>query len=204
MPLFPTREQGVVRAQGGSLTGKRFRRRPAILGGPEHGLQIPAGGDPPAAVPAVIAPQGVVATAEYVQGLLESAFSGKFGATNILRLGDAHYYLPTPQEIDRIINDSSLDRKIWTPERFDCDDFAYVLKAEFCTHAYDAGESLSCSFALGMIWGNFNWRDEFHAANLVVLHNPANDRNGVLLIEPKEDAYKQVEDCKGGVTMLTM
>ena len=58
-------------------------------------------------------------------------------------------------------------RTRWLEERFDCDDFAYVLKAEMSVHAYQSA-AMKFGLCVGMVWGNFDGVDGYHAVNWFV------------------------------------
>lgn len=139
---------------------------------------------------------GKVADAKGVDQIVQAALAGKFSNDPGLRYGDASYYLPTLAEVRQILRASRLDRRTWLAERFDCDDFAYVLKGEMSAHAYDAGE-LRFGLCVGIVWANFKWVDGYHAVNWFV----ASDQK-LRLIEPQDDAIHGPSDCKGGIALL--
>lgn len=72
--------------------------------------------------------------------LVTLAFAGKFSASPGIRDGDGRYYLPTIAKIKLIVQASQVDRKTSMQERFDCDDYSYMLNGEMSAHAHDAGE----------------------------------------------------------------
>ena len=51
-----------------------------------------------------------------------------------------------------IIENSATDRMRWVKERFDCDDFALVLKSHFCEAAYKDGDRRP-AHCFGIVWG---------------------------------------------------
>jgi hypothetical protein len=67
---------------------------------------------------------------------------GKFGRPSgqAFTIADSEYYCPPLEDALKIIQASEVECKKWASNRFDCDDFAYVLKAHFAEAAYAEGE----------------------------------------------------------------
>ncbi|MBA7543563.1 hypothetical protein ES705_35894 [subsurface metagenome] len=77
-----------------------------------------------------------------------------------------------------VIRESAVDRKKWVQERFDCDDFAHVLKAHFAEATYaDVSRHLAHCFGVvsGMLPGP-------HAINWMV-----NEDMELRFVEPQTD-----------------
>ena len=53
-----------------------------------------------------------------------------------------------------VLSQCDATHRKWVAEKYDCDDFAYVLKAEFSTGSYQAA-NLLYGFAVGIISANF-------------------------------------------------
>jgi hypothetical protein len=87
-------------------------------------------------------------------------------------------------------------RRPWIAERYDCDDFAYVLKAFTSAVAY-VNSGLTYGLSCGIIWGKFSWVGEFHACNWII----TSDRT-FQLIEPQTDSLHQASECLGSVTFV--
>lgn len=132
-----------------------------------------------------------------VQETITLQLSDRLSDAAIVRFGDYQYYLPTSDEMDFILTESQLDRKQFLPERFDCDDFAFILKGEISAHAYQARQ-LSCGICAGIIWGYFDWNPRgYHAVNWYL------DNTGTLyFIEPQWDLIYPVEQCRKGVDLF--
>jgi hypothetical protein len=175
-----------VRPAKGILRGRRF----AIPAG--RGLR-----ETPA-TPVAPAASGAVATAARVQEIITTTLGSKITSDAVVRMGDVQYYLPTLNEVQQLLSESSLDRRKWLEERFDCDDFSYVLKGEFSIHAYDSGD-ISYGFSDGIIWGNFSWVQGYHAVNLVVTNDQV-----LRLIEPQTDAIYEADQCQGSVGLIVV
>jgi hypothetical protein len=172
---------------GNRLSGQLVGRRIA--------KQAPASAATAALTPAA-GPKGVVAPASSLDGLVRQSLLGKLAADPGIRFGDGSFYLPTLQEVQQILTASRLDRETWMEERFDCDDFAYVLKAEMSVHAYKSGD-MKFGLCVGMVWGNFDWVDGYHAVNWFV------DNNSTLrFIEPQDDVIHDMEHCQGQISLL--
>ena len=141
---------------------------------------------------------GSVASKNTVEGVVQQYLSGKFSGDPGIRYGDGTYYLPTLQEVQLILSESQANRRTWLEERFDCDDFAYVIKGEMSVHAYDTGD-IKYGLSVGIVWGNFDWVSGYHAVNWFV----ASD--GVLrFIEPQTDLIYDASRCQGGISLLLL
>jgi predicted transcriptional regulator len=92
---------------------------------------------------------------------------------------DEKYYCPPLSDIKYLVRWNKINRKKYTSEIFDCDDFALALKYFFVKHAYSNGKRRFPHCA-GIIWGFI--QGEQHAVNIVV-----NDKKEVLFIEPQQD-----------------
>jgi len=161
---------------------------------------IPAGRGLTETPAAPVAPtaSGAVATAARVQEIITTTLGSKITSDAVVRMGDSQYYLPTLDEVQQLLTESSLDRRKWLEDRFDCDDFSYVLKGEFSIHAYDAGD-INYGFSDGIIWGNFAWVQGYHAVNLVVTKDQV-----LRLIEPQTDAIYEADQCQGSVGLIVV
>ncbi len=131
-----------------------------------------------------------------LDSLIGAAFAGRFDAYPAIRYGDSVFYLPTLAEVRRVLVASQLDRRTWLQDRFDCDDFAYVLKGEMSAHAYDTAER-RLGLCFGMLWANFDWVEGFHAVNWVVTSDES-----IWLIEPQTDDIYPHARCTGGIALL--
>lgn len=141
-------------------------------------------------------PDGISLSTSEITKLLEQALVGKLHTSYSLRLGDSGYYLPTVDEVTQILNATQQERRTWIADRYDCDDFAYVLKAFTSTVAY-INSGLAYGLSCGIIWGKFSWVDEFHACNWIL----TSDRI-FKLIEPQTDTLHPASDCLGSVTFV--
>lgn len=141
-------------------------------------------------------PDGIQLDASEITQLIVQALVGKLHSTYSLRLGDSGYYLPTVDEVTQIITATQHERRTWIAERYDCDDFAYVLKAFVSSVAY-VNSGLTYGLSCGIIWGKFSWVDEFHACNWII----TSDRT-FRLVEPQTDSLHPASDCIGSVTFV--
>jgi hypothetical protein len=175
-----------VRPAKGTLRGRRF-----VMPTGRGLTETPAAPVAPAA-------SGAVATATRVQEIITATLGSKITSDAVVRMGDVQYYLPTSDEVQQLLGESSLDRHKWLEDRFDCDDFSYVLKGEFSIHAYDSGD-ISYGFSDGIVWGNFSWVQGYHAVNLVVTNDQV-----LRFIEPQTDAIYEAEQCQGSVGLIVV
>ncbi len=93
-------------------------------------------------------------------------------------IADAKYYCTPVDDAREIIRASKVDRKTWTEEKFDCDDFAHVLKGHFAEAAYKNGERRS-AHCFGVVWGSLPGP---HAINWMV-----NADMKLRFVEPQND-----------------
>ena len=163
---------------GGMLVGPRF--------GGVRGLE------------AAKAAGGVIGKQSGVDIVVQQQLAGKISSSAAIRYGDGTYYLPTVAEIRHLLAASQSDRRTWTAERFDCDDFSYVLKGEAAVHSYDSAD-FRFGLCVGIIWGNFDWVNGYHAINWFV-----DSRKKLYLIEPQTDAIYTADHCIGNVSLIVV
>lgn len=169
----------------GKLIGRRVPSLPDTgVSGSSGSLELP-GGD-----------TGTVASSNDLQEMVQKTLAGNLAEDPGIRFGDGSFYLPTIEEIQLILQSSELDRREWLAERFDCDDFAYVLKGEMSTHAYQS-DSLRYALCVGLVWGSFDWIDEYHAVNWFI-----ESGGNLAFIEPQTDVIYEASHCKGQITLL--
>ena len=78
----------------------------------------------------------------------------------------SQYHVPQEKVIREIVNDSKIDHETYISEKFDCDDFAHLLKAAFIRDAYTNGHR-RLPYAFGILWGN----KPAHAMNFALTTN---------------------------------
>lgn len=119
---------------------------------------------------------------------------------------DYVYLSPSRLELAGILEAVSAavpDHTRYVDEIFDCDDFSFMLKGQASLYGLEHG--LTAPLAIGMAWGMFSWRGEFHAANWAVM-----DGSTLVWIEPQDlDARRgwglhPVDDCRGTLTTLLL
>ncbi len=171
----------------GRLVGRGISAAPAI---PAARASAPAATEWPGAT------DGIVVPASSLTGLVQNKLSSKLADDPGIRFGDGSFYLPKLDEVRSILDSSQLDRRTWMEERFDCDDFAYVLKAEMSAYAYKSNE-LRFALCVGMVWGNFDWVAGYHAVNWFV-----DSDQELYFIEPQTDEIYGKDRCQGQITLL--
>ena len=97
------------------------------------------------------------------------------GAPRILYPADDEYVCPSVEDALAIVRASKVDRDEYYPGGFDCDDFAYVLKAELCEAAYTDGPTRT-PYCFGIVW----CASSAHALNWMI-----NDDGILRLVEPQ-------------------
>lgn len=109
-----------------------------------------------------------------LRSLIEKAFAGRFSSGSALRpeekMDDWAYYAPTLREIDKVVATRSAKGKAYETDIFDCEDFAYSLRADFARNRYDANAK-DTAFAAGIVWGEIT-PGKPHVANIVAVHAP--------------------------------
>lgn len=113
-----------------------------------------------------------------VRNIIEQQLGDKLGEHYQLRYPDRQYYCPSIKQAQKIIKRSSVDRKKWIKEKFDCDDFALVLKADFAKVAYKNAE-IDSPYCFGIVWGDL---PHPHALNWMI-----NDDWKLRFVEPQSD-----------------
>ena len=108
---------------------------------------------------------------------------------------DSRYYLPSAPELEEMLLENPVFPDPGLGEGFDCDDYSFVLKGSFSL--YGKEKALSASICLGIAWGRFSWRKEYHACNWVLT-----DEYTFSWIEPLTHTLHPVTDCKGGLTLM--
>ncbi len=93
-------------------------------------------------------------------------------------IADARYYCTPADDAREIIRASKVDRNTWTEDKFDCDDFAHVLKGHFAEAAYKNGERRK-AHCFGVVWGSLPGP---HAINWMV-----NADLKLRFVEPQND-----------------
>lgn len=104
-----------------------------------------------------------------------------------LHIADTEYYCTPLEDAEGIIAASAVDTKTWTAERFDCDDFADVLKAHFAQAAYKDGRRRA-AHAFGTCWGIIGGGG--HAVNFMI-----NADLQLRIVEPQTDEVMKVADA---------
>lgn len=113
-----------------------------------------------------------------VRQTIARQLADKFAPSFQLYLADDQYYLPSYKDAIEIIKNSAVDRNKWIRNKFDCDDFAVVLKSHFAEAAYADGMRRP-AHCFGIVWGKF---PSPHAINWMIV-----DGGGLLFIEPQTD-----------------
>jgi len=110
--------------------------------------------------------------------VIRKQLKGKLRMNFRLYMGDDRYFLTPVEHAKEIISNSSVDRLTYVERRFDCDDFAFVLKAHFCEAAYKDGDRRA-AHCFGIVWGMLPGP---HAINWMV-----NEDRVLRFVEPQSD-----------------
>ncbi len=127
-----------------------------------------------------------VATADEMLAIAWAYFGPRWmaGVPRILYPADDEYVLPTVAEALGIVQASKVDHDQYYDGGFDCDDFAYTLKAHVCEAAYVEGARRR-PYCFGILWA----ARPAHALNWMI-----NDDGLLRLVEPQRGAVVPFEN----------
>lgn len=125
--------------------------------------------------------------------LIAQQLGNKLASNLSLHLADNEYYCPPLANAKEIISNSEVDRNTWVEEKFDCDDFAHVLKAHFAEAAYQNGERRK-PHCFGIVWGLL---PDNHAINWMV-----NDDLKLRFVEPQDDRVFRPRSTDKGIYFM--
>lgn len=111
---------------------------------------------------------------------------------NYAGFADDEYYLTDPKEVRPLLDQLIITPPKFPTQRFDCDDYAFVLKGMVSLFARDSAV-ITASPCIGLAWGEFRWMGKvFHACNWVL------DSSGTFSwIEPQTRELYNLEECVG-------
>lgn len=118
---------------------------------------------------------------------------------------DTRYFLPDAHEYCDMLDGAPLPPHASHGEIFDCDDYAFALKAHISRYAR-LSYAVEAPICIGIAWGLFHWHGRIlnHACNWTI------SANGTFCwIEPQllidgfsPDAFFPVEQCAGRLDLL--
>ena len=117
-------------------------------------------------------------TSAVLRQIVASQLAAKLSRNFGFYVADGKYFCTPLQDAKQVIRASAVDRKTWVSDRFDCDDFAHVLKAHFAEAAYKDGRRRA-AHCFGVVWGSLPGP---HAINWMV-----NSDLKLRFIEPQND-----------------
>lgn len=115
-----------------------------------------------------------------------TVFGSRLTGPAVVLLNDSDYYLPTVDEVRKVLASSEVGRMDMIDNRFDCDDFAFGVKGEFNRHAYQRDNLGDYAFCFGVIMGKFRWATGNHAACVFVAAD-----GQIYLVEPRRTERKK-------------
>ena len=119
----------------------------------------------------------VILTTQMLRKIVVKQLGEKMSNHFNFYLGDDLYYLTPLDDAREIIKNSKADRLSYSDDKFDCDDFALILKAHFAQAARKNGERRH-PHCFGMIWGEE--LPTHHAMNWMI-----NEDQKLRLVEPQ-------------------
>ena len=118
-------------------------------------------------------------SADELRQLINDKLSGKLSKHFNLLISDTEYYCPPLAKAEQTITAGTLKHRQWIANRFDCDDFAHLLKASFIEETY-LNEQLRAAYCFGIVWGFIGGKP--HAINWMV-----NSDGRLRFVEPRND-----------------
>jgi len=103
-------------------------------------------------------------------------------------MADETYVLPSRAEVEKALQDSKIDKYVYTDELWDCDNYALLLHAYVIRKRYEdfrkgkLAKEQCYSLAFGQIW------TDIHAINIALTYD-----EDILLIEPQTDEIRKAE-----------
>jgi len=150
----------------------------------------------------LISENGYIAERDYIEYKLKEAFN--LPPDHPIYIGDEKYFVPAEERIREITSTSLQHHQQYYAERFDCDDFAYVLKGEFCLHTFKNAES-EFGLCAGILWGEFSWVTGQHAINWALIAPKGDGADfEIVLIEPQGDVFYNSTEYKAGTMSLIL
>ena len=123
----------------------------------------------------------VFITRAELRDIIADKLDGKLSDKFSFRIADSEFYCTPLDDAREILEQSTVDRRQWSPETFDCDDFAHVLKAHFAEASYKDGERRP-PHCFGIVWGMLSSPFFTHAMNWMIDEN-----REFWFIEPQSD-----------------
>lgn len=117
-------------------------------------------------------------TASQLRELIAKQLGPKLDRRFAFYVADSNYFCTPMEDAHEILMASAVDRNKWVSERFDCDDFAHVLKSHFAEAAYKDGKRRA-AHCFGVVWGSLPTP---HAINWMV-----NSDLKLRFVEPQTD-----------------
>jgi hypothetical protein len=134
--------------------------------------------------------EGVLARTSSIKHRLGTTLGEYWLTRYYAGFSDVNYYLPSINEMKLFIDSHPITSNIYLGEGFDCDDYTFVFKGNMSLFTRDHLQ-LKASVCVGIAWGLFSWRPEYHAVNWFL------DKDSVFWwIEPQDGRIYPLDECK--------
>ena len=106
--------------------------------------------------------EGLVKSGAEVKAMVSASTRGRWTRHNgkFQDYADNSYYLPLRSELSALVSQVEMPRGIATPEAFDCDDFALLMKArvseQFVKGLYRKSGARRRALCFGIAWAKFS------------------------------------------------
>ncbi len=123
----------------------------------------------------------MIINSDEIEDIIRATFGKRFTRNHTIQIADEQYFCPSLKFVKKMLAKNKVDKFEYIEEKFDCDDFAFILKAYFIKQAYK-DKKRRYPYCLGIIMGKL-LGDINHAINFVIT-----DSLKFYLIEPQTDA----------------
>ena len=127
----------------------------------------------------------MILTRYEIEVIIRETFGTRFTDDFTLQMSDEQYHCPSLEKVKAILEKSTLDKREYIEEKFDCDDYARILKVDFIKQAYKEKKRRH-PYAVGVIKGGKLQGSIPHAINFVIT-----DKMELFLIEPQTDTIEK-------------
>ncbi len=124
----------------------------------------------------------MIINSDEIESVIRKTFGKRFTHDFSLQIHDEQYFCPSMDDVKVLLEKNKVDKLEYIEDKFDCDDFAFILKAYFIKQAYK-DKKRRYPYSLGLIMGGKLLGNIPHAINFIIT-----EKLKILLIEPQTDA----------------
>lgn len=129
---------------------------------------------------------------------LENSLQNKLRPNITFHLSDNNYFLPPLKNAEEIISKTKVYNHEYVQDLYDCDDFAYILKAHFIEAGYKNFERRA-PYCFGIAWGQLGTKPGIvHAINWMFI----NEDDEIHFIEPQTGEIYPPRDSDHDISFI--